>query len=215
LSRRAFAPHVLLGLTLLLIAIQPLETAAGELFVRVVLGLVIAGSVLAVHRRRALLLVGVILGFPAIVLIILDPGGDPSIVGLVLGIATLSFVCVVLLLRIFDGAAFTAESISSSLSVYLLLGIVWSLAYSLTELRSAGSFYGLSDGGPAEAQRDLFYYSFVTLTTLGYGDIGPVAPAARALAITEAVIGQLYLVVLVASLVGGFLNMKASEREES
>ena len=54
--------------------------------------------------------------------------------------------------------------------------------------------------------RDLFYFSYVTLTTLGYGDIGPVSPAARALAITEAIVGQLYLVVLVAGLVGMHLS---------
>ena len=53
-----------------------------------------------------------------------------------------------------------------------------------------------------DVQRDLFYYSYVTLATLGYGDINPVSPQARSLAITEAIVGQLYLVVMVAGLVG-------------
>ena len=61
----------------------------------------------------------------------------------------------------------------------------------------------------AVARRELFYYSFVTLTTLGYGDIGPTSEAARSLVITQAVVGQLYLVVLVASLVGMFLNQRS------
>jgi len=63
-------------------------------------------------------------------------------------------------------------------------------------------------------RRDLFYYSFVTLVTVGYGDIGPVSPEARALAISQAVVGQLYLVVLVASLVGRFLGEAGATRDE-
>ena len=79
------------------------------------------------------------------------------------------------------------------------------MAYAATELNLPGSFYGLAGGGHDEMTRELFYYSYVTLTTLGYGDIGPVSPVARSLVTLEAVVGQLYLVVLVASLVGMFL----------
>ena len=73
-----------------------------------------------------------------------------------------------------------------------------------------GSFKGLSGTGIVDVQRDLFYYSYVTLATLGYGDINPVSPEARSLAITEAVVGQLYLVVLVAGLVGIHLTDRRS-----
>jgi hypothetical protein len=210
LGREGIVHHALLSLTLVLIAIQPLGTAAGGLYARLVLGFVIVVSVLAVYHRRRLFLIGVALGVPATVLVVLDPAGEPGSVGLTLAMATLSFASVSLLLRIFERPIVTTASVSSSLTVYLLLGIIWSLAYMLTELASPGSFYGLGEGGPAVTRRDLFYYSFVTLVTVGYGDIGPVSPEARALAITEAVVGQLYLVVLVASLVGMFLGEDGS-----
>lgn len=99
----------------------------------------------------------------------------------------------------------TAEKISGALSVYLLMGFVWAFAFTVLEVLQPGSFHW--SGGAAaphgrDAFGDLFYFSFVTLATLGYGDITPVAEGARSLATLEAVGGQLYLAVLVARLVG-------------
>lgn len=88
------------------------------------------------------------------------------------------------------------------------MGVIWGQAYRLLEHLSPGSFHGLSAGSLIELQRDLLYYSYVTLTTLGYGDIYPIGAEARALAITEAIIGQLYLVVLVAGVVGILLSQR-------
>ena len=117
-------------------------------------------------------------------------------------IAILVFICVVILRRIFEHPVVTSATVSASLAVYLVFGVVWAQGYRLVEHFYPNSFTGLSGGEVVEVQRDLFYYSYVTLATLGYGDIGPVSPVARSLAITEAIVGQLYLVVLVAGLVG-------------
>jgi voltage-gated potassium channel len=211
-GRRKYRPvsyHALLGLTLLLIAVQPFGTVAGGLYARVVFGLVLAGSMAAVYEYRRLFVVGLALGLPALAILVFGGTGTVDMTGLALGIATMTFVGVVMLQGIYRQSTVNAASVSASLVVYLLLGIIWATAYLLVETYSPGSFYGLSSGGAAEVRRDLFYYSFVTLTTLGYGDIGPVGSGARALAIMQAVIGQLYLVVLVASLVGSFLNERA------
>jgi voltage-gated potassium channel len=90
---------------------------------------------------------------------------------------------------------------------YLLLGIIWSLVYSAVETAAPGSF-ATSASRRAEAasvqlsRGDLGYFSFITLATVGYGDVTPVSPLARTLAWMEAITGQFYLAILVAGLVG-------------
>jgi hypothetical protein len=105
----------------------------------------------------------------------------------------------------------SAEAIFGAVCGYLLLGIIWGLAYSSLEAARPGSFQiaatpatgdgAPSDGVPAMCHGVLTYYSLVTLTTVGYGDVTPTTPAARTLSWLEAVTGQFYLAVLVAGLV--------------
>jgi len=94
-----------------------------------------------------------------------------------------------------------ANRIAGAVSVYLLLGLNWAFAYKFLLLADPGAFTGLGTG-PGEPFLHLLYYSFVTLTTLGYGDISPISPVARALSYLEAVSGVMYVAILVASLVG-------------
>jgi hypothetical protein len=85
--------------------------------------------------------------------------------------------------------------------VYLLMAIMWTFIFSALETLHPGSFK-IPENQDILISRNFLYYSFVTLTTLGYGDITPVTSLARSLCVLEAVIGQLYLVVQVAWLVG-------------
>ena len=105
----------------------------------------------------------------------------------------------------------SGNRIVGAICVYLMLGVIWALMYSLLETLVPGSFAGLTenttDGG---WDPDWVYFSFVTLTTLGYGDILPLSFSARSLAYFEAIVGQFYLAVLVAGLVGAYL----SERQD-
>jgi voltage-gated potassium channel len=174
--------HLLLVLTIVLVGVQQIEAANAELYSRIVFGFVLVGCMMAVYERKRLFVVGLMLGVPALVSLVFE--ADPSVTAasLLLGIATIGFVCVVLLMTIYDHPRITAASVSASLVVYLFLGIIWATAYFLAETSAPGSFYGLDAGGSAGTRRELFYYSFVTLTTVGYGDIGPVAPVARSLA---------------------------------
>lgn len=205
---RPWIDHLLLVLTLAHIAVQPIGGPNAELYSRIVFGLVLVGAMMAVSGRKRLFAVGLALGIPALLALIFQT--NPRVEGpsLLLGIGTLAFVCAVLLMRIYERPQVNAASVSISLVVYLFLGLIWSMAYQFVENVSPDSFYGLGDA----PRRELLYYSFVTLTTLGYGDIGPAAPVARSLAITEAIVGQLYLVVLVASLVGMFLGQGSKSR---
>ncbi len=104
---------------------------------------------------------------------------------------------------VLEPGAVTLNRIVGALCVYLLLGVLWTVLYAFVELVEPTAFAYASDvaGDPVE---QFLYYSFVTLTTLGYGDVTPVHPVARTLAYLEAVIGQLYVAVLVASLVGRY-----------
>lgn len=95
----------------------------------------------------------------------------------------------------------TSDTIIGSICVYLLLGIIWATVFALIEILNPGSF-NLGDDVVTNLNYKFLYYSFVTLTTLGYGDITPVLPPARALSSLEAVTGQLYLAILLAHLVG-------------
>jgi len=94
-----------------------------------------------------------------------------------------------------------AETIFEAASLYFMIGLTWAYFFMFIQLKNPDAFYIAHrnvDGG------DLFYYSFVTLTTLGYGDITPVASEARSLAFLESVFGVLYIAILVARLASNF-----------
>ena len=94
------------------------------------------------------------------------------------------------------------NKIIGSICIYMLLGIAWGLVYMLVEQFFPGSIPGLEGGDwPHDLQRSL-YFSFISLTTLGYGDISPVQPLAQLIAYLQAITGQFYVAILVASLVG-------------
>jgi len=104
----------------------------------------------------------------------------------------------------------TLDTIVGGVAVYLLLAVAWSSAYQLLEFVAPGSFVALAGEvghwGPWQTSPGtyprLFFFSFVTLTTLGYGDIIPASVPAAGLAVSEAVTGPLYLAVMIARLVG-------------
>ncbi len=93
----------------------------------------------------------------------------------------------------------TGHRIQGGIAGYLLLGVVWAQAYAFVEMLHPGSFSGAI--GSATGYKTFSYFSFVTLTTVGYGDILPVHPAARSLAMLEAVTGPLYIAILLARIV--------------
>jgi hypothetical protein len=98
----------------------------------------------------------------------------------------------------------TYHRIMGAVAAYLLIGMIWSLAYYVIALWIPGAFsiQGASASGGGESlQSQLFYFSFVTLTTIGYGDIAAVHPIVRMLVILEGVVGQLFPAILIARLV--------------
>jgi len=116
--------------------------------------------------------------------------------------------------RILNVQQVTAKLITASVGLYLLAGITWAIAFHAIEMITPGSF-----GIPGVEQRataaDLYYFSFVTLTTLGYGDISPATPFARSLAVLEATFGQVFLVALLGRLVSLQLAAQRASTEMS
>jgi hypothetical protein len=106
------------------------------------------------------------------------------------------------------------NKIIGAICVYLLLGLNWSFLYLFINLIIPGSFNGLSSTDIGNQLPELVYYSFVTITTLGYGDLTPVKPLARTVAFLEGFVGQFYVAVLVAWLVGMFLSSKAQNSQK-
>jgi len=91
------------------------------------------------------------------------------------------------------------DEIYGAVSAYILIGFVWGMGYGLLELLHPGSLR--SENGPV-GPGDFMYFSFVTLMTVGYGDMSPVHPIARSLAIIEAMLGVVFMAVLIGRLVG-------------
>ncbi len=103
-------------------------------------------------------------------------------------------------------AEINVNRLVGAVCIFLMLGVLWALTYSVLELMLPGSFTGLSSAQKAGWDSSWLYFSFVTLTTLGYGDILPVSAIARSLAYMQAVTGQFYVAVLVAGLVSAYIS---------
>ncbi len=128
-------------------------------------------------------------------------------------------VTAALLYRVLRKGPITPHRIQGAVAVYLMMGMIWAMAYSLVYISDPTSFElgrfiegeeGLA-GVSTTGMSRLIYFSFVTLTTLGYGDIAPKSELAHNLAILQALTGQIYLVVIMARLVS--LAVTSSDRE--
>lgn len=130
-----------------------------------------------------------------------------------LGVSLAVFAAIAALRFAFKGNRVDSERLTAALSAYLLVGHFFGIAYFQIEQFRPASF-AIAGVAAQPAQLDLqtgIYFSFVTLATLGYGDISPLTPTARGLAVTEAILGQLYLAVLVARLVSVTVAREKSE----
>jgi voltage-gated potassium channel len=129
-------------------------------------------------------------------------------VGEIFGILFVGFTINCLIRFIFNEKEVTKDVIYAAVVVYLLMAITWAFAYLILEFFYRGSF-----SYPAGQTPDYFhflYFSCVTITTLGYGDVLPLTQEASSLAILEAITGQMYLVVVVAWLVGMYVSRRSS-----
>jgi hypothetical protein len=187
--------------------------------IRILLGiyisLVLLAGIYAVSQKRYLFTIALFISLPAFVarwstLFV----QSPSVVLVGNGFMTLfcAYLIIILLSYLFREDEVTTDLIMAALCVYFFLGLMWAYVFSVLEGLQPGSFR-LGQVQTADVS-NFVYYSFVTQTTLGYGDITPATPPARSLSYMEAAIGQLYVAVLVARLVGVHIAQSSEKKTQ-
>lgn len=209
---------LLVTLTLYLFVVNPLSKHyhTGELL-RILSSFVLLSAVVSASPSRKLRLLMLLVMIPAGVFqwMVDDSSSTPLHAIRHFSLAVFcGMIVVVLMKRVFNPGPTTGHRVRGAIAVYLMVGILWAALYQLVEVVLPGAFR-LADspnGTPlslAIRDNNFIYYSFVTLTTVGYGDMVAVDPFARSLAMIEALLGQLFPAVLLARLV----SLQVSERD--
>ncbi|MCZ6478782.1 MAG: potassium channel family protein [candidate division NC10 bacterium] len=179
---------------------------------------VLLAAVYAVSEKRQLFTIALVLAIPIIAARWLNYFLQNDLFALVsksLTILFLIFIAITVLFHVLKDEEVTADKIYGALVVYLLIGFTWALLFTVIEgIRPQSFLIGdLQRASIRDMSTHFTYYSFVTLTTLGYGDITPLTPAAKTFSFMEAVFGQIYIAVLIARLVG--LHIAYSMKKDS
>ncbi len=167
-------------------------------------------------RQRLWFVIGVALITIGAINIILDMFIDYSWAPYVNMIVALLFYLMttgIAFSTLLKGERIDINMIMGSICVYILVGISWSILFYFESIIHSGAFAGVNLTSAKQQFTDLLYYSFVTLSTLGYGDITPVTPIARTLAYIEALFGQFYIAILVASFVGIHISHGSNQKK--
>src|SRR5207237_1101211 len=191
------------------------EIKDGDIIVSLLLSLVLLSAILAVASRGRTLTVALLLAIPAVAgrwLNHFQPHLLPPAIFLVAGIGLVAFVVANLLRFVLRAPSVDVEVLCASISAYLMLGLMWTMAYWLVDQLTPGAFsFNTNAGKQSMNGFNAFYFSFITLSTVGYGDITPVSRIARWLAAMEAMTGLLYVAVLIARLVALYSIPKSDD----
>ncbi len=182
----------------------------------VVFTFLILSGIVAISGRRRVTAVASVLALVTLATrwaYFVSPGKALAVWGDGLGILALAFLAALLLRQVFREGPITSDRIQGAIAVYLLLGVIWGLGYQTLDVLLPGSIQvpGTRGGSLHVLNHTLMYFSFVTLTTLGYGDITPVHPFARSVAMAEALVGQLYPAILI----GRLVSLQIAARREN
>lgn len=203
--------HLLLLLSILLLfTLSPFVVPLrhGIVILNIVGASVLLAGIYALIERKHLFAIAIVLSIISVVgtwLLLTFPQHWTVLASHASIFVLITFFAVTILIYVLQGGRITADKIFAAACVYMLIGYAWAFAYSLIDEIQPGSFTALTEINRNDYSgrvMQLRYFSFITLTTVGYGDIVPRLPAARTMAALEAVMGQLYLVALVGRLVG-------------
>lgn len=198
--------YILLGLLLIGIFISPIMDAAGygsTIIFESIFALVLITGVFATPCRLSVRCFVLILAIAAVIARVLDKyfytNSTIAHTNNILAAAALIAFSYLIVRHFLLGKPLLRYRITAAVTVYLIIGILWARFFEIVYLFDHAAF----SHAPL-TNYSLTYFSFVTLVTIGYGDIVPVSMVARSLAILEGVVGQLYLVILISSLVSEF-----------
>src|SRR5215211_2261180 len=182
------------------------ELEGGHLILSGLFSLVLLAAVFAVADRKRTLAIAVALAVPAITARWINqfrPDLVHPAVFLLCALLLLAFVIAHMLRFVLRAPVVTVEVLCASIAAYLMLGLMWTVAYWLVDQLTPGGAFSFNTEHGVRSMNGFngFYFSFITLSTVGYGDITPVSRVARWLAAMEAMTGLLYVAVLIARLV--------------
>ncbi len=209
--------YLLISLVLLLL-LHPIfaDVFIGRVIQNIALSVVLLSAVYSVSRKKQVFAIAVLLSLPVFAgtwLAYFLENVYLTLVTWSFAIVFLALIGSIVLSDVLKSEKVTTDTIHASICVYLLIGVTWALLYSVMEGIRPESFlieHSLVTS-VSEYIPHFLYYSFVTLTTLGYGDITPLTPLAKTLSYMEAVTGQIYIAVLIARLVGVHIAQSISK----
>jgi hypothetical protein len=196
---------ILLIAIILLFALRPfLEGFVKiKILTDIFFSLILLSAIYTVSEKKRTFLIGLAVAFSYLIFVwstYLLSVPLVRVLSQLLGAFFTGYILIFILIFIARQQDVTAEVIKAAVCGYFFLGLMWSFIYLLMESFQPGSFQ-IAQSGTGD-QETFIYFSFITMTTVGYGDTTPISNAARSLAVLEAVMGQLYLAVTIARLVG-------------
>jgi len=204
-----FANHYLLASIILVFFIGPVAFDYGLLSIvnLEILFLVILIFSIFLHQHDSKLFKVTVASLIIILINILFFDNNQSVSQYFLKILIVSITIVELFKEIFKTKIIDSHIISSAISIYVLVGIFWYLLFMFLLMIDPDSFH-IRNFNPEMVTIDMIYFSFTTLTTLGYGDITPLSYTAKMWSITEAMMGVMFLAIMISRVVSLFGSKK-------
>lgn len=208
---------LLLALSILLISLPVITDIYGQkkIFIgHILFSITLLFSVISLKESKKWMVYGIILVSSALLFSVLAHYQKTNVylcLSLICSFLFLLIVISISLQQMLHSDQVNLHNVAGAICVYLLLGIIWAQVYYFVNIIMPGSFKGNLSLDIHMQSFDFVYYSFVTLSTLGYGEIVPLSATARSLAYMEAIFGQFYIAILVAGLVSIHITNKLKD----